>query len=318
MKRYILIRIIYSIFILFGTVVIAFVMVRLLPGDPIRAAMQQNLDLRDETVIQEMRARYALDKPIPVQFVKWLTAFVKGDWGISLSSGQKVKDMFFRRLPITLELFVLATFWSWILGFPLGVISAFKRNTWLDVSITSVSILGISIPVFWEAILLIYLFAVVFPIFPPSGYVPFFEDPLKNLLSVALPTFIMGTQSAGALARYVRSSLLEVLGQDYIRTARAKGFRQKAVIIRHAAKPAMIPIVTIIGISWGYLVAGAFIIELMFAIPGIGRMALDAVFARDFPVIQAVLIMVSINVLLANLLVDIAYGYLDPRVRVQS
>jgi peptide/nickel transport system permease protein len=318
MKRYILIRIIYSLFILIGSVVIVFVMIRLLPGDPIRAAMQQNVDLKDDTVIQEMRAKFSLDKPVHIQFVRWAADFMQGDWGTSLSSGQKVTDMFFRRLPVTLELFILATFWSWILGFPLGVISAFKRNTWLDVSITSVSIIGISIPVFWEAILLIYLFAVIFPIFPPSGYVPFFEDPINNLLSVALPTFIMGTQSAGGLARYVRSSLLEVLGQDYIRTARAKGFKQKAVIIRHAAKPAMIPIVTVIGMSWGYLVAGTFIIELMFAIPGVGRMGLDAVFARDFPVIQAVLIMVAINVLLANLLVDIAYGYLDPRVRVQS
>lgn len=227
MKRYILIRLVYAFFILFGAVVITFVMVRLLPGDPIRAAMQQNMNLKDETVVEEMRAKYHLDKPVPVQFVKWLTAFVKGDWGTSLSSGQKVTDMFFQRLPVTLELFVLATFWAWILGFPLGIISAFRRNTWLDVSITSVSILGISIPVFFEAIILIYLLAVIFPIFPPSGYVPFFEDPVSNLLHVALPTFIMGTQSAGGLARYVRSSLLEVLGQDYIRTARAKGFRKR-------------------------------------------------------------------------------------------
>jgi peptide/nickel transport system permease protein len=280
--------------------------------------MQQNVDLKDESIVEEMRAKYGLDKPVPVQFVKWVTSFMKGDWGISLSSGQKVKDMFFQRLPVTLELFILATFWAWILGFPLGIISAFKRNSWLDVSITSVSIIGISIPVFWEAILLIYLLAVIFPIFPPSGYVPFFEDPLSNLRHVALPTFIMGTQAAGGLARYVRSSLLEVLGQDYIRTARAKGFREKAVIIRHAAKPAMIPVMTIIGLSWGYLIGGSFIIELMFAIPGVGRMGLDAVFARDFPVIQAVLLMVSINVLMANLLVDISYGYLDPRVRVHA
>jgi len=318
MKRYILIRLIYAFLILFGAVVITFTMVRLLPGDPIRAAMQQNVNLKDDTVIKEMRARYHLDKPVPVQFVKWLSAFVKGDWGISLSSGQKVTDMFFQRLPVTLELFVLATFWAWILGFPLGIISAFRRNTWLDVSITSVSILGISIPAFFEAIILIYLLAVIYPIFPPSGYVPFFEDPVANLLHVALPTFIMGTQSAGALARYVRSSLLEVLGQDYIRTARAKGFREKAVIIRHAAKPAMIPVVTVVGLSWGYLIGGSFIIELMFAIPGVGRMGLDAVFSRDFPVLMAVTIMISTNVLLANLLVDIIYGYLDPRVRVHA
>jgi peptide/nickel transport system permease protein len=318
MIRYIVVRIIYSLFILMGTMIIAFVMVRMLPGDPIRAAMQQNVDLKDDTIVLEIRAKYGLDKPIPVQFAMWLGDFVKGEWGVSLSSGQKVWDMFFRRLPITLELFLLSTFWAWALGFPLGIFSAFNRNTWMDVSITGISILQLSIPVFWEAILLIYFLAIIFPIFPPSGYVPFFEDPLSNLLHVAMPTFVMGTAAAGGLARYVRSSLLEVLGQDYIRTARAKGFREKAVILRHAAKPSLIPIVTIIGLSWGGLMGGSFIIELMFAIPGVGRMGLDAVFARDFPVLQAVMVIVSANVLLANLLVDILYGYLDPRVRVQS
>jgi peptide/nickel transport system permease protein len=318
MKRYILVRIFYAIILLAGTMVITFIMVRIAPGDPIRAAMQQNLDLRDEKIIAQVREQYGLDRPIPVQFKIWFTNFIIGDWGISLSTGEKVTDMFVRRLPVTLELFVLTTIWTWILGIPLGVISALRRNSWLDFFITGVSIVGISIPVFWEAIVLIYVFAVILKVLPPSGYIPFFEDPIQNLLYVAMPTFVMSTQIAGSLARYLRSSLLEVLGHDYIRTARAKGFRERMVILKHAAKPSMIPILTLVGMSWGGIMAGAFIIEFMFAIPGLGRMGLDAVFNRDFPVIQAIVVVSAINVLIANLLTDIAYGFLDPRVRVQK
>jgi peptide/nickel transport system permease protein len=163
---------------------------------------------------------------------------------------------------------------------------------------------------------MIYVFAVFLRILPPSGYVPFFESPWENLVSVAMPTFVMGTHAAGLLARYVRSSLLEVLGQDYIRTARAKGLRERAVLIGHAAKPAMIPVVTILGLAWAFMVGGNFIVEYIFAIPGLGRMGIMAVFSRDFQVLQAYLIVVALNVLLANLAVDLTYGYLDPRVRV--
>ncbi|MBW2093038.1 MAG: ABC transporter permease [Deltaproteobacteria bacterium] len=316
MKQYVIRRIIYSLLILAGAVVITFIMVRLLPGDPIRAAMQQNVDLNDASIVEEVRARYGLDRPVHVQFFMWLTDFVKGDWGESLASGQKVTAMFWRRVPVTLELFVGATIWAWILGIPLGIYSALNRNSWLDALFTSISVFGISIPVFWEAIILIYFFAVFLQVLPPSGYVAFFEDPIENLKLVLMPTFVMGTQSAGGLARYVRSSFLEVLGKDYIRTARAKGLREKAVIFRHAAKPAMIPVVTIVGLSWGGLIGGSFIIELMFAIPGVGRMGLDAVFARDFPVVQATMVVVSLNVLIMNFIVDITYGLLDPRVRL--
>lgn len=318
MKRYILMRIFHSLLLLAGVVVITFVMVRLLPGDPIRAAMQQNVDLGDEHIVEEVRARYGLDRPIHVQFYIWFTDFLKGDWGTSLTSGDKVTSMFWRRLPVTLELFVLATLWAWIMGIPLGIISALKRNTWLDFFITGGSVVGIAIPVFWEAIILIYVFAVILKIMPPSGYVPFFDDPLRNLHYVLMPTFVMGTQAAGGLARYIRSSLLEVMGQDFIRTARAKGLRERMVLFRHAAKPAMIPVVTIVGMSWAGILGGAFIIELMFALPGLGRMGLDAIFSRDFPIIQAMLVVVSLNILLANLATDIAYGYLDPRIRIQK
>jgi peptide/nickel transport system permease protein len=316
MQRYIATRILYSFLILVLVSILVFVVVRIIPGDPIRAAMQQNVDLSDVKIVEEVRARYGLDRPIYVQFAIWLRDFLNGDWGKSLQTGEPVRNMFWQRLPITLELFVGATFWAWIIGFPLGLISALKRNSFLDASLTSVAIAGVSIPSFWEGILLIYLFGVMYPLLPPSGFVSFFEDPWMNFKSILLPTFVMGTHSAGLLARYVRSSLLEVMRQDFVRTARAKGVPEKVVVLTHTARPAMIPVVTVIGLAWSYFVAGSFLVEYVFAIPGLGRMGVDSIFARDFPVIQIILMAVAVNVLLMNLLVDILYGYLDPRVRV--
>ena len=317
MQRYILRRLLFTVLILFLVSLLVFFMVRLLPGDPIRAAMQANVDLTDESIVQMVRAQYGLDKPVPVQYWIWLRDFFRGDWGTSLGSGEKVLEMFLRRLPVTLELFIGAVFWSFLFGFPLGIVSALRRNSALDISFTSLAIIAVSAPAFWVAIILIYIFAVNLHIFPPSGFVPLSDNLKQNLLSVIMPTFIMGIGTAGYLARFVRSSFLEILGQDFIRTARAKGLREKMVVIRHAFKPAMIPVITVIGLAWGYMVAGAFIIEFMFAIPGVGRMGIDAIFGRDFPVIQAVLIATALNVLLANLVVDIIYGYLDPRVRLR-
>lgn len=316
MKSYIASRLFYSILILFFASILIFSLARLLPGDPIQAAALINTDLANPEIMNDLRAKFGLDKPYHQQYLIWLVDFFKGEWGNSLGSGEDVLKMFLSRFPVTLELFIGAVFWSFLIGFPLGIIAALRRNSWLDASLTTTSIIGVSIPVFWEGIVFIYLFAVILPIFPPAGYVPFSESPWENLLSVAMPTFVMGTQTAGLLARYVRSSLLEVLGQDFIRTARAKGLREKAMLIRHAAKPALLPVVTVIGLSWGYMVAGSFLVEYMFAIPGLGRMGVEAVFARDFPVIQTTLVIVALNVLLANLMVDLMYGYLDPRVRI--
>jgi peptide/nickel transport system permease protein len=310
-------RLAFAILILAVVTVVVFVVVRLIPGDPIRAAMQQNVDLSDRRIVEEVRARFGLDRPIPVQFGIWLRDFVRGDWGQSLQTGEPVLAMFRQRLPVTLELFVGATLWAWAIGVPLGILGARKRNSPLDASLTAVAIGGVSIPVFWEGILLIYVFAVAMHALPPSGFVPLAEDPLLNLKSIVMPTFVMGTHSAGLLARYVRSSLLEVFNQDYIRTARAKGLAESAVVRKHAARPAAIPVVTVIGLSWGHFMAGAFLVEYVFAIPGLGRMGVDAIFAKDFPVIQATLMAVALNVLLANLAVDLAYGVLDPRVRVR-
>ena len=318
MGKYIGIRLLHALVILAIVVVLVFIIARIIPGDAIMAAMAGSVDLHDPSVVARVKEQYGLDQPIPVQFVVWLGEFLRGDWGTSIGTGQKVLDMFVQRLPVTLELFIGATLWSIAIGIPAGIIGALKRNSTADIVVTAGAIVGVSIPAFWEAIVLIYLLAVLLPIFPPSGYVPFSENPLLNLRAMVLPTFVLGTHSGGLLARYVRSSLLEVLGQDYVRTARAKGFSEAAVIARHALKPGMIPVVTVIGLSWGGLLAGAFFVEIIFAIPGLGRMSVDAIFQKDYPVMQATLIVVSLNVLLVNLLVDILYGYLDPRVRVRG
>jgi peptide/nickel transport system permease protein len=318
MRKYILERLFYTIILLFLVSILIFVMVRLLPGDPVAAAAIANTDLADETIMADMRARYGLDKPVHIQYIIWLKDFLQGEWGRSIGSGQLVMDMFLDRLPVTLLLFLGATFWAFLIGFPVGIIGALRRNTGLDAFLTTGSIIGVSIPAFWAAIVFIYLFAVIWPIFPPSGYVSFFESPWQNFRSVVMPTYIMGMGSAGLLARYVRSSFLEVMSQDFIRTARAKGVKSAGVIRKHAFRPSMLPVITVIGLSWAQLVGGAFIVEFMFAIPGLGRMGIDAVFARDFPVLQAVLVIVALNVLLVNLLIDLLYGVLDPRVRVQK
>jgi len=318
MGRYIGVRLLHALVILALVTMLVFVIAQLIPGDAVMAAMASSVDMNDSAVVARVRHQFGLDQSILVQFGNWLTRYLTGDWGTSIGTGQKVHAMFVQRLPVTLELFLGATAWSVVIGIPAGIVSALKRNSAVDVVVSTGTMIGVSIPSFWEAIMLIYLLGVVFPILPPSGYVPFAENPLLNLKSMVLPTFVLGTHSAGLLARYVRSSLLEVLGQDYIRTARAKGLSERAIITLHALKPAMIPVVTVIGLAWAHMLAGAFFVEVIFAIPGLGRMSVDAIFQKDFPVVQATLIAVSINVLVVNLLVDIVYGYLDPRVRVRQ
>jgi peptide/nickel transport system permease protein len=316
MTRYIAIRLFHAAIIVLILAVLVFVIARLIPGDSVLAAMSGSVDMSNPAVVEHVRAEYGLNDPIYIQFANWLTKFVRGDWGVSIGTGERVLDMFLRRLPVTLELFLFATIWAVGIGVPVGLLSALRRQSKLDLVLMSVTILGVSIPSFWEAIVLIYLLAIALPIFPPSGYVPFSENPWQNIMAMVLPSFVLGTHSAGLLGRYVRSSVLEVIGQDFIRTARAKGLSERAVILFHALKPALIPVVTVFGLSWGSMLAGAFFIEMIFAIPGLGRMSVDAIFQRDFPVIQATLIAVSLNILLVNLLVDLLYGTLDPRVRV--
>ena len=318
MARFILLRLAHACIVLAIVTVLVFFIAHLMPGDAIMAQMSSAVGVQDPAVVARVRQEFGLDQPLYEQFVVWLGNFLRGNWGTSLSTGQPVLQMFVQRLPITLELFFWATVWSFAIGIPVGIVSAVKRGSPLDMALTTGALLGVSIPQFWLAIVLIYLLAVALPIFPPSGYVPLSQSVWLNVKAMVLPGFVLGFGSAGLLARFVRSSLLDVLSQDFIRTARAKGLNEPSVIRLHAIKPAMIPVVTVIGLAWGGLLAGAFFVEVIFAIPGLGRMAVDAIFQKDFPVMQAMLVAVSVNVLVVNLLVDVLYGTLDPRVRVRS
>jgi len=316
MIYYITERLLYSFLLLFFISILIFSLVRLMPGDPIQAASMMNMDFANKEIIKELRQQFGLDKPLYMQYLFWLRDFFKGDWGISFGSGEKVLAMFMRCLPVTLELFFASMIWSTIIGFPFGIISALKRNSWLDVFFSTTAVFGVSIPVFWESIVLIYIFGVYFQILPPSGFVSFYESPLDNFLCILMPGFVMGTHGAGLLSRYIRSCLLDVLSQDYIRTARAKGLYEIAILSKHAAKPALIPVITIMGLSWSYVIVSSFFVEYIFALPGLGRMAANAIFARDFPVIQALLFIAAWNIVFMNFIIDIIYGFLDPRINI--
>jgi peptide/nickel transport system permease protein len=318
MLKFLANRILNGLIVLIIVVVLTFVFTRLLPGDAFLAqiqAMQTDVDAKE--TVARLKAYYGLDKPIPIQFVNWLTNFVQGDWGESMNRGEDVRKMFTSRFRVTLELFVHVNFWIFIIGIPAGIISALKRNTRVDTAVTTAALISLSIPAFWLAIVMIYVLAVMFPIFPPFGYVSFDKDPIGNIMSLAMPGFVIGSAIAGIMTRYVRSGMLEVLRQDYVRTARAKGLPESTVIIVHALKPSLIPIVTLTGLIWIGLIGGIVIIEEIFAIPGLGRMFFYGIIGRDFPVIQAFLVVNSIIILSLNVVVDIVYGLLDPRIRIQ-
>ena len=317
MLPYILSRAAQALVVLCIVVVLAFSAVQLMPGDALLAALEETGTVADTRGLEAVRRAFGTDGTAFEQFWRWFGKFVQGDWGTSMGTGQDVLPMFLQRAPVTLELFLGGLIWALAIGVPVGMVCAFKRGSRLDTWLSGASLVGIAIPPTFEALALIYLLAVLLRILPVSGYTPFSVDPWENILSMLMPSFVVGSHLAGVLARYVRSSLLENLRQDFIRTARSKGLTETQILFRHAVKPSMIPIVTVLGFTFGGMLAGSFIIEVIFALPGIGRMAVDAIFAKDFAVIQAVLVVVSVNVLVVNFLVDVAYAALDPRVRLR-
>ena len=317
MVAYILNRAAQAFVVLCLVVVISFAAVQMMPGDALLAALEATGNVADARGLEAIRKAYGTDGTALEQFFRWLGNFVRGDWGLSMGNGQAVLDMFLQRAPVSLELFFGGLIWAFAIGIPVGVICAFRRGSWLDTWLSGTSLVAIAIPGSFEALALIYLLAVILEWLPVSGYTPFSVDPWENILCMLMPTFVVGSHIAGAFARYVRSALLDNLRQDFIRTARAKGLTEIQILFRHAVKPSMIPIITVLGFTFGGMLAGSFIIEVIFALPGIGRMAVDAIFEKDFPVIQAVLVVASVNVLVVNFLVDIAYAMLDPRVRLR-
>jgi ABC-type dipeptide/oligopeptide/nickel transport system permease component len=305
MGRYLLHRLWQSLFVIVGIMAVTFALLQL-TGDPARMLVPP--EAGDEAV-EEIRKRLGLDQPLPVQFVRYMSGALVGDFGRSLSFGEPASKLVFERFPATLQLTVAALSWSLVASFALGIISAVKRYSAADVAATVIALLGQSIPVFWLGIMLILLFAVTLGWLPTSGM----ESPAHFIL----PAITLGAASMARTTRLVRSGMLEVLSQDYVRTARAKGLSEWAVIFRHALRNASIPIVTVIGLDFGTLLGGAVITETIFAWPGVGRLAVEAIFRRDFPLVQADVFYIATAFVLVNLFVDLLYTALDPRVRLR-
>jgi peptide/nickel transport system permease protein len=316
MTTFIIRRLLQILLVLIIVTAIVFLMVRLLPGDPILMFMTaQDMEITSREQIDSMRHDLGLDRPIFVQYLDWLKHVATGDLGSSLINRVKVSEEIGNRVPITAHLGILAFILSIIIGIPMGVVAAVKRGTWIDSLLTSLGNLGITMPIFWLGILLIYFFGLKLNWLPINGYVSPLKDFWASTRSVVLPVFCLAVPPIASAVRLTRSSMLEVLRQDYIRTARSKGLKERSVIIGHAVKNGLIPVVTLKGMSLATIVGGSVIVETVFSIPGMGRYAVQGLFAQDYTVVQAVMLVVGAIVLFANLIVDLTYGWLDPRIR---
>lgn len=304
MVRFIGRRLIGALPVLWGVATLVFVVMRLLPGDP--AALMLSEGGGSVEAIAELRAGLGLDAPLPVQYGQYLFRLLRGDLGTSLFTHRPVVTTIAEQLPSTIELAVAAMFLAIGLGTVLGVVAAVRRDTWLDTLATAISVTGVSVPIFWSALLLIWLLSLELSLLPATGQ--------GGLAYLIMPALVLGFASSGAIARLVRASLLEVLDQDYINTARAKGLRERTLLVRHALKNALIPVITIIGLQFGFLLGGTVVTETIFSRPGIGRLLVNAILWKDFPVVQGVVLLAALVYTLVNLTIDIAYAYLDPRI----
>jgi len=295
--------------------VIVFTGVRMIPGDPARVL--GGIDA-DAAGLEEIRAKYGLNDPVPVQYLRWLGLAVRGDLGESIRTRTSVAWTVAIKAPITLELACLSLLVAVSIAIPIGVLAAVRRNTAWDVLASSVSLCGVSIPNFWLGIMLILLVSVRLGWLPASGFVPLGEDLLGNLKRMLMPALVLGGGLAAALMRQTRNAMIEVLSTDYVRTARAKGLAQPAVVMRHALRNGLIPVVTILGLQMGALMGGAVVTESIFVLPGFGRLIVEAVFTRDYPVVQGVVLLTAASYVLINLLVDVSYSVLNPRIRIRG
>lgn len=316
MAHFIARRIVAMVPLLVLISMLAFSLLLLLPGDPALAILGEEIaNVNEGEAYFALREEMGLNDPIPIQYLNWAGQALQGDFGTSIRNKTPIgEDITHHALP-TIELAILSLVAALAIAIPTGVLAALKPNSPVDLGSTIVALAGVAVPHFFLGILLIYAFAIWLGILPPSGYIPPWEDPGENLKLMLMPAFTIGTGLAAVLMRQIRSALLEVLQNDYIMTARAKGLVEHAVVLRHALKNAAIPVVTTLGQQMGTLIGGAVVTETIFSIPGMGRMIVESIFFRDFPVVQAMVLVLSLSVLVANLLTDLAYGYLDPRIR---
>jgi len=294
---------------------IVFAGVRMIPGDPARVLAGTDADAAG---LEEIREKYGLNAPLPVQYLRWIGLAVRGDLGESIRTRQSVAGTVAKKLPITLELACLSLLVAITIAIPAGVIAAVRRNTPWDVLASGVSLCGVSVPNFWLGIMLILLVSVRLGWLPASGFVPLAEDPVANVKRMLMPALVLGSGLAAVLMRQTRNAMIEVLSADYVRTARAKGLAQAAVVVRHALRNGLIPVVTILGLQMGALMSGAVVTEQIFVLPGFGRLIVEAVFTRDYPLVQGVVLITASSYVLINLLVDVSYTVLNPRIRIRG
>ncbi len=306
---------ILTIPVLFFVSLIVFALINLIPGDPARILLGEQ---PSKEALEVLRHQLGLDRPILVRYLIWLNRILHGDLGNSVRDGRPVLDTLLLKLPVTIELALTALSVAWLIAIPAGALAAWKQRSVLDYAATGVALAGISIPNFWLGIMLLYLLAVNHHIFPPSGYVEPWLDLKRNLSLMAMPSIVLGSALAALVMRQLRSSMLEVLRADYVRTAHAKGLPDLMVILKHGMKNAMIPVVTIMGLQLSGLLGGTVITETIFAIPGLGRLAVDSILTRDYPMVQGVVLFVALAVVATNLAVDTVYGFLDPRIRLRA
>ncbi len=294
---------------------IVFIGVRMIPGDPARVMAGTDAD---EAGLQEIRAKYGLTDPIPMQYARWLGLALQGDLGESIRTRESVVGIVALKLPITIQLACFSLLIAIGIAIPAGVFSAVRRNTGWDLLANAISLCGVSVPSFWLGIMLILFLSVRLHLLPASGYVPFFQDPVGNLQRMLMPAFVLGAALAAVLMRQTRNSMIEVMSANYIRTAYSKGLAEWVVIFRHALRNGLIPIVTILGLQMGALMGGAVVTEQIFVVPGFGRLIVEAVFTRDYPLVQGVVLITASTYVLINLLVDVSYSLLNPRIRVKG
>lgn len=312
MGRYVLKRLAQAVVVLFGVSIVTFALIHLVPGDPVRIGLGTRFD---PELYEQLRERAGLDQPLIVQYFSWLTSALTGDLGVSFRTGRPVSQSIAARLLPTLSLGLAGLVVALVIALPLGIVSAIRRGRAVDYIATVFSQMGISIPDFWMGIMLILLVSLTLGWLPPSGYASPIGEPLEWLRRVTMPALTIGVVSGSILTRFVRSSMLEVLGQDYTRTAESKGLRERVIVRRHVLRNALLPVITMAGLQLAFMLGGVIVVEVVFAWPGLGALAYDAVLRRDYPLLQGAVLVFAIVFVAINLLVDLLYAFVDPRIK---
>ncbi|MBW4708428.1 ABC transporter permease [Roseobacter sp. YSTF-M11] len=314
MLRFLMRRVLIALPTIILISIFVFALQKLLPGDPLLVLAGEE---RDPEVLEFLREKYRLNDPIPVQYLAWIGNALQGDLGTSLRTNQPVTELMAQKLPVTIQLATMSMIFALVIGIPTGILSAVKKGTVTDYVANVVALSGLSIPNFWLGIMLILLVSVKWQLLPASGYVPLSEDFWQSIRTMLMPSFVLGTALAATLMRHTRSAMLGVLSADYVRTARAKGLSERVVILKHSFRNALTPIVTLTALLFGELIAGAVLTEQIFTIPGFGKLVVDAVFNRDYAVVQGIVLVTAVGFIFMNLLADMMYFVLNPRLREQ-